>query len=62
MWMQSISQWPIRPLAGQLLIAPVGFYTADSPLVGYLIVDRKLHCNFCLPHVLSAIHLPTVGY
>ena len=62
MWMQSISQWPIRPLAGQLLIAPVGFYTADSPLVGYLITDKKLHCNFCLPHVLSAIHLPIVGY
>jgi hypothetical protein len=39
--------WMIGPSAGQLPIAPVGFYTADSPLVGYLIADRNLHCNFC---------------
>ena len=40
------------PMADRLIGWPAADCTrrrADIPLVGYLIADRKLHCNFCLP-------------
>ena len=58
LWVQSVSQCPIDPPAGQPPSADIGSQIADSSPVGYLIANRTLHCDFCLPCRLPAIDWP----